>query len=169
MVVGSHGVALWLAADKDEAVIEQYRMDQQRDAAFIRLILMAREALNTLFRSDVSDLQKGQQKQLIYSELQQNYQIFKHRWGGYSGYDHWMANDLNNAKLLSVSTYQSLVAAFEQVLQDCGALLDCFYTTVEHLGQLTPDQRRQCLLNNSTQPLISSPFCKPDDSGPPRT
>ncbi len=169
MVVGSHGVTLWLDTGNNKAQMEQYQLQQQRDDAFINLLLTARERLNVLYKSDTPEQYKRQQKKLIYTTLIQDYQTFKQHWDGYSGYDQWMENDLNNAKLLSVSTYQSLVMGFKHILTDCHTVLSCFYKTVEHLGQLSAKQRRQCLLEKNLEPLSSSTTCTPDIPETPET
>ena len=54
-------------------------------------------------------------------------------------------NDINNAQLLSVSTYHDWVPAFLALYRDSAGDLPRFYTRVEHLGGLQPASRRACL------------------------
>ena len=50
-------------------------------------------------------------------------------------------NDLNNARLASVATYDRLVPAFMKLLQESGGDLKSFYQACKRLGALPHDQR----------------------------
>ena len=64
---------------------------------------------------------------------------------GYSGYDDWFAQDLNNAKLLAVVTYQDFVPALQILLAQQQGNLKQFYQQVAQLGQLPLEQRHTYL------------------------
>lgn len=67
-------------------------------------------------------------KQRILAELRDRYQALKQSWGGYAGYGSaGSPRDLNNAKLVGVSTYYRLAPAFLGVVharrrEFCGIL-----------------------------------------------
>ena len=65
----------------------------------------------------------------------------KDHWGGFSGYDRWFGESLNNAKLGSVAAYNQLVPAFQELLAENGGDLTPFYQAVAKLAKLTSDER----------------------------
>ena len=62
-------------------------------------------------------------------------------WGGYSGYDGWFANDLNNARLALLATYNAYVPAFERLLADQDGDMSKFHEAVEALSKLPKEER----------------------------
>ena len=84
--------------------------------------------------------------------MQQAYQTFKARWKGYKGYDVWMSQGLNNAKLSTISSYNQWLPAFQQLLQREQGDLARFYQACNALAKLSPAQRDaqlQVLANQS--------------------
>jgi hypothetical protein len=60
---------------------------------------------------------------------------------GFTGYDNWFAQPLNNAQLNTVATYYDLVPAFQQLLQHNNGDLEKFYLEVRRLGKLPKMER----------------------------
>ena len=77
--------------------------------------------------------------------LRQRYSALKASWGGDTRYDAWMAKDLNNAKLASISTYHDHVAAFLALLALCDNDFPHFHAAVARLAALDATLRRTCL------------------------
>ncbi len=71
----------------------------------------------------------------------EEYAQLKEEWGGFSGYDLWFEESLNNAKLGSVAAYNQLVPAFQRLLAEKGGALEPFYEAVIMLSKLTPEER----------------------------
>jgi predicted aminopeptidase len=80
-------------------------------------------------------------KAAILTETDQVYADLKAAWGGYAGFDGWMARGLNNARLASLATYHDLVPAFQGLLAATGGDLPSFYARVRDLGALPSSER----------------------------
>ena len=90
-------------------------------------------------------------KTAAFDTLRAEYRQLKNRWNGFAGYDGWFAKDLNNAKLLSVVTYQDYVPAFRALLNQLDGDLLAFYQAVAQLGEL-PKTQRQAQLSLRRRP-----------------
>ena len=90
-------------------------------------------------------------KTQVFNELKQEYQTLKQSWGGYDGYDHWFAEDLNNAQIASVVTYAERVPEFQALLKSVDQDLDRFYQAVKKLAAMEKDQRAAELNKWSSQ------------------
>ncbi|MBF0285012.1 MAG: aminopeptidase [Magnetococcales bacterium] len=60
-------------------------------------------------------------------------------------YARWLGEGLNNAKLLSVSTYARWVPAFEALYREQGEEMGAFFAAAEALGALPPAEREEAL------------------------
>ena len=86
------------------------------------------------------------QKQQVFKGLQQRYQQYKSKWDNYSGYDKWMSQDLNNAHLALVATYNDLIPAFSGLFKAVNNDFKMFYKQVNKLKELEIKQRHQGLI-----------------------
>lgn len=85
-------------------------------------------------------------KRAIFAQLQADYRALRdQRWGGYAGYDHYFAQDLNNAHLAAVGAYYDDVPAFETLLAQQQGDLPAFYRAVRRLAALPPAARTAAL------------------------
>ena len=62
-----------------------------------------------------------------------------------AAYDAWFNYPLNNAQLISVSTYHNWVPAFSGILSESGRDLEKFYKKCRQLAKLEPDERHRIL------------------------
>jgi len=53
----------------------------------------------------------------------------------------WMSQDINNARLVSVATYNDYVPAFEVLFKETGSSLEQFYTAALELSKLPLEER----------------------------
>ena len=83
----------------------------------------------------------------ILNDLWHRYQALRKSWQGYSGYDMWFEEAVNNARLNSLATYYDLVPAFEELLAAGNGDLEVFYAEVKHLSKLPKEKRHQVLRN----------------------
>jgi predicted aminopeptidase len=143
MTVEYVGVERWLAKYGTPKDIANYQQSRQRRQAFIELILSTRNKLEEIYQQNLSPQKMQQAKKMAFAQLRSQYQQLKTRWGGFAGYDAWFAKDLNNAKLLSIVTYEDDVPAFQALLEQFGGDLLAFYQAVEKLGQLPKEERRK--------------------------
>ena len=145
-IVEEVGVERWLAQQGTPQEILDYQHVRQRHKAFIDLVLATHYQLQQLYRQPWSDAELIAAKQAAFSTLLTQYTILKNEhWQGYNGYDDWFAQDLNNAKLLAVVTYQDFVPALQILLAQQQGNLSQFYQQVAHLSQLPLAQRHAYL------------------------
>lgn len=118
--------------------IEQRRARQQD---FISLLSEAREDLDGIYKSDIDKTVMRQQKAERFEQLRADYETLKQSWDGYSGYDAWFARDLNNARLVSVATYNDYVPAFRALFEQSDKNFPTFYAAAKALAELPAEER----------------------------
>ena len=143
--VAQTGVKRWLAAQGDSRALTRFKQAEQRDTEFIALVLTARKQLESLYASSLKAAGMRAAKRGIFQDMRRAYEALKHRWHGYSGYEAWMANGLNNAKIASVVTYHERLAAFKVLFSAAHDEFERFYALARLIGQLPPSKRGFCL------------------------
>ncbi|HEX4844261.1 MAG TPA: aminopeptidase [Limnobacter sp.] len=136
------GVEAWLREPGRDELAQQYRVFDERRVAFRTLLARARADLIKVYANEAlgaSDRLAYKKQRLI--DLRKEYETLKADWAGWSGYDRFMAEDLNNAKLGVVGLYDDYVPAFKVLFERCGASFPNFYSAVERLGELPAPQR----------------------------
>ncbi|RKZ83169.1 MAG: aminopeptidase [Candidatus Parabeggiatoa sp. nov. 1] len=141
MTVEYVGVERWLAQFGIPEDIVRYQQSRLRQAEFVKLVLAARNRLQQIYLQNLPQKKMPAAKTAAFDTLQAQYRQLKNRWNGFAGYDGWFAKDLNNAKLLSVVTYQDYVPAFRALLDQLGGDLPAFYQAVAQLGELPIKER----------------------------
>ena len=136
--VAEEGVHRWLVATERQDLLANYHQELRRERQFIQLIQETIDELEILYaRTDLSPAQLAKAKATTFDEFRSRYaKLRDEQWEGYSGYDRWMANDLNNAKLNTIATYYDLVPAFHQLLAESDGSFKRFYVEVERLTEL---------------------------------
>lgn len=141
VTVEREGVKRWLEHKGIRKDFERYRQRKRRRDEFVTLIMHTRKQLERLYASDKSAAAKRSVKAQAFADLRREYARLKRRWGGYQGYDKWLAQDLNNAHLASVGLYNQYVPAFRAILAEHNGDLQTFYKAVEELAKLGMDER----------------------------
>jgi len=157
--VGEEGVRRWLKASKQGQTNEHYFTALQRNEQFVRLIMDAREQLDSLYgpkppknpseekraltHRDAAALRR--QKEAILAQLRENYAKLKAQWGGVGIYDAWFAKGLSNAQLNTVAAYYDLVPGFRALLEKSGGDLEKFFKEVADLAKLKKEERHRKL------------------------
>jgi len=131
----------WLATRDNLKAIEDYKMGYQRRRQFIELVMKYRKALETLYAKELPIPEKRHAKIAVFEKLKDEYRLLKQHWGGYSGYDLWFYRKMNNAKLISISTYHGLVPAFLELLKSCNYDLRVFYNKCQNLSKKSKEDR----------------------------
>ena len=131
--------------DKTELSIHRSLSDNQHDfqEQIIALILSAREELQAAYQSGQNDAAKLRDKTRILRQLQADYAELKQRYPGNNGYDRWFTEDLNNAKIASVSTYRRLVPYLLGVYQRLNGDLGAFYAFLRGLEGCEREERHR--------------------------
>jgi predicted aminopeptidase len=144
------GLERWLgqaASGADaEAVLLQAATQLQRREQFVALVQATVSDLRQIYTSQQEPMLLREARQARLQQLRAEYRELRQQWGGYAAYDGWFAQELNNAQLLTVATYNAQVPAFRRLLQDCGEDLPCFYAKVQQLADLDVTQRQAALV-----------------------
>ena len=136
------GGARWLEQHASAQARDEIAQGDARRQDFRALTMRYREALNTLYESTASDVDKRAGKARLMASLRADYELLKRdRWGGFSGYDGWFAR-ANNASFGVLAAYNELVPNFERLFEREGKDFDRFYAEVKRLAALPQDQRR---------------------------
>ncbi len=140
--VEQQGIRIWLESRDESDRIARYDAFLMRSDQFNQLLQTTQGRLRELYSQDLDTEQKRQGKKRIFELMQHDYSELKASWDGYSGYDNWFKREVNNARLLAVSTYRKWVPAFEALYREQGGRLTDFYAEAEKWSTLPADQRQ---------------------------
>jgi predicted aminopeptidase len=140
--VENEGMRRWLASYATPEQCAAFEAQRSRKAAFAGLIRDYRKKALALYKATESADDKRRAKVELLDALRREYSSLKASWGGFAGYDKFFDEDLNNAKLVSISLYTELVPAFGVLLDNEGRNLPRFYQRVARLAALDKDARR---------------------------
>jgi predicted aminopeptidase len=142
------GAAQWLELQATPQAHLAYREFDQRRVQFRALTRATRNRLNQIYKeySALAQENKGliAIKMVVMEEFRAAYESLKTQWGGYSGYDAWVAQ-ANNAAFGAQAAYDELVPGFEALFEREGRDWPRFYDAVRQLAK-RPAQERNGLL-----------------------
>ncbi len=147
VTVEQEAIHRWMDAKGNSNAYSDYLLGHERNQQFVHLVLKYRDALEILYAKDLTKSDKRQAKTSFFENLKKDYKQLKEEWGGYAGYDGWFDRDLNNAHLITVSTYHDLVPEFKKLLQSTGNNFERFYTRCKELSKKSKSERRETLMN----------------------
>lgn len=137
------GGARWLALHGSAQAREDYARFNSRRQDFRALTLRYRDQLAALYGSAATDDEKRREKAALMARLKAEFEELKAgRWGGFPGYDGWIAR-ANNASFAVLSAYNELVPQFERLFERQGRDFDRFYAEVRRLAALPKPRRRE--------------------------
>ena len=143
--VQEEGERRWLAAHGDRDALEDHARHRAAHAAFLDLVAGTRDELEALYAGPLPDARKLARKDEVLRGLRARYAELRRGWGGYRGFDRWFAQDLNNAKLALVATYNDLVPRFAALLASLDGDMAAFHRAAEDLAAVDPASRRAAL------------------------
>ena len=142
------GGEMWLARYGSAQARGDYADFDARRRKFRALERLTRDRLGEIYRipatTPADQLARSQQKAATMQEFQDRYTQLKQNWGGYAGYDRWVA-DANNAGFGAQAAYDELVPAFEALFEREGRRWPAFYDAVRRLADLPRAERTQAL------------------------
>ncbi|MCE3603044.1 aminopeptidase [Massilia sp. P8910] len=138
------GVERWLSGYGNETMRDNYLKISARKKQFLALLLGCRDALATNYASKISIAEKRAAKVRLFKQLQDDYQVLKASWGGYTGYDRFFAEPLSNAHLASIATYNDFIPAFRALLAR-EKTFPRFYAAAKALAELDREERHRRL------------------------
>lgn len=139
--VEQEGMRRWLITKGDFEAYNLFIVKYQRHRQFVDLIMNYRRQLESLYQSSLKAPEKKGKKAVLFNQLKRDHDTLKNKWNGTSPYDSWFRDSLNNAKLVSVLTYQDFVPAFRKMLQKKDGDLKKFYAECLRLSQKSEDER----------------------------
>jgi predicted aminopeptidase len=142
VAIEEEGVERWIAKHGNREMLEINIANNQRKSDFLALLDKYQRRLSDNYTSGATVAEKRAEKVKILNALQDEFRAVKVSWKGYSGYDGWFARQLNNAHLVSIATYHSLVPAFRELLKK-QADLPAFYAAARSLASLPQGMRQE--------------------------
>ena len=141
------GSQRWLASQASDAVRHSYAALAQRRQGFKALLLSTRRELQAIYEK--KEATQAIAKQEAMQRFRVRYALLKSSWGGFSGYDLWVAS-ANNAAFGAQAAYDDLVPGFVALFEREGRDYQRFYDAVTRLSKLPKDERQQALRNSTT-------------------
>lgn len=141
--VGRQGLSVWLHEHgSDSALLERLAAQSARRRLF-DLLDRTREALRRVYRSGYDDDVKRLLKAQVFAAVNQCYVDHRERLGG--GRFDGLMSGLNNARLVSVATYEDMVPGFAELFAAVNGSWPEFYERVRMLAELDAGARRAAL------------------------
>jgi predicted aminopeptidase len=142
------GAERWLALQATPQARQAYSQYDQRRRQFRALTRATRGHLNEIYKKNSALAHENKEltaiKNIALKEFLAAYVELKTQWGGYSGYDAWVAQ-ANNAAFGAQAAYDELVPGFEALFEREGRDWVRFYDAVRQLAK-RPAQERTGLL-----------------------
>lgn len=139
------GGARWLATHASEAARTEYAAFDARRNQFRALALATRRQLAAVYDAvAVTDTERAVRKQAVMTDFRAQYAQLKATWGGFAGYDPWVAQ-ANNASFGAQAAYDELVSGFEALFVREQRDWRRFYDAAKRLAALPRDERRRAL------------------------
>lgn len=149
----------WLAAEAargNTAAQIDYAAFDQRRRQFRALALATREELSAIYKENSPPTQEERAlaaiksiaaitaKEAAMQRFRTRYEEVRKSWGGYAGYDPWVAR-ANNASFAAQAAYDELVPGFEGLFEREGRNWPRFYDAVRRLASLSKEERHLAL------------------------
>jgi predicted aminopeptidase len=146
------GGARWLAQHGSDRARTEYADFDTRRRQFRGLALATRQRLHEIYRatddSPGARARQAHDKQAAMADFRARYATLKAAWGGYAGFDPWVAR-ANNASFGAQAAYDELVPGFEALFEREGRDWRAFYDAVRRLADRPAAERRRILTTTS--------------------
>jgi predicted aminopeptidase len=143
--VEQEGLRRWQASANDPNSYEKWLRKHRQRRKFTNLVSTYRARLQEVYESNLSLTAKRKQKAAVFTQMRSEFSNLKSDHGGMAAYDTWFNYPLNNAQLISVSTYHNWVPAFSRMLSESGGDLEKFYQKCRQLAENDPPERNRIL------------------------
>lgn len=144
--VEQEGARRWLKSIGKSSSIAGYDDYLARQLDFNQLLQSTRQELVDLYRQELDAKVMRENKQAVFDSMRDKYsQLKNEKWNGFTGYDNWFARDLNNARLIAVSTYRKWIPAYAAIFKEQGEDFDKFYVRIRELADMDFEPRQKLL------------------------
>ena len=147
------GGDMWLQQHASNAVRAEYVTFDAKRQAFRQLMRQTRARLERLYASEPDEQDKVQGKAEVLTTFRARYAELKAGWGGYAGYDPWVAQ-ANNALFTVQAVYDEHVPAFLALFEQEGRDFKRFFEAVRALARQPQNDRMVAL--RALIPAVSS-------------
>ena len=134
----------WLANQATAQARQVFAVYDQRRQQFRALTRRTRERLTQIYKENgpLAQDSKGliAMKNEVFQDFRARYRILKQSWGGYAGYDAWVA-EANNASFGAQAAYDDLEPAFEALFVREGRDWPRFFAAVKQLASRPQAER----------------------------
>lgn len=160
MTVEDEGLDRWLRAQgkpgRRELTPEENAREREREREYVDLFATTRAKLARLYASHRSRQEKLAAKAETFAQLAKAIRDLERRQGVRATlYEEWIKEGLNNARLVSLATYNDCLPGFERLLKQEDDDLPRFYAAARQLAKL-PIAQRHAQLCRSPQPSIAA-------------
>lgn len=143
--VEQEGLRRWQIASNDAFIYKTYLSKRQRQDTFVDLIMKYRHRLESMYAEDLPIEAKREAKVRIISELIAEYRQMKSARPEMAAYANWFKQPVNNAQIISISSYNEFVPAFNNLLIQHNRNLQKFYEACRRLAQMDISERHEIL------------------------
>lgn len=143
--VEEFGVDRWLTSHAKSEELDEYRERRKLRSATMTIIDEARTDLDQIYGASMAVEQKRALKKQRLGGLANDVRALYDRAGREPAA--WLDDDLNNARLASMTLYHGRLPAFRALLSRCDNDLQCFYGEARALAELEPAKRAAQLDN----------------------
>ena len=141
MTVENEGLKRWLTFRGRPQQMQRFERSQEQNRKFVALMRAARADLKALYAQDLPVWDKRARKQERMTRLENDIRALGRRADGSSAYDAWLKGGLNNARLVSIATYEDCVPGFQRLLEQQGGDLQRFYDAARGLAKQPARER----------------------------
>ena len=139
------GTERWLQARGETDLLARYRAWLEYRESVITLIESTRDELDQMYRLELDDATRRERKSTAFATARARHTEIADRFGISGGFTRWFAEDLNNAKVGSVSAYNAQRPAFLAILRAQDDNFERLYDYAERLGEQDKAARDACL------------------------
>lgn len=139
------GTELWLKSNQQSDEIGQFRESNLYHQAVVKLIQKTQTELGILYKTDMLTVKKRQLKQQILDTTIEQHATMAKSFNKKNGYTRWFSSGLNNAKLASISAYNTHIPAFINIMDSQQDSFKKFFDYVETISELPKSRRDLCL------------------------
>jgi len=150
----------WLEAQGRAEELAAYRASRERLHQVSALMTETRRRLAELYASDLPVRAMRAAKEAEFVALLDRYAELKRSWPEGTDTDHFMSIELNNARLVAISTYHECVPALQSLLADLDYNLPAFYRFARRLARVPQRERSPVLCGGYSAP--SGPAQQPE-------
>lgn len=142
-VVEVEAVHRWLAAHGREPELVAFKTERERQVELARVLNAGRGRLKALYASGIDAGTMRERKHAELERIAREYGELLGSWRGHGPADTRIAEELNNAYLVSVAAYEECVPGLQRVLAEAGNDLPTFFQRVKVLAREDETVRHQ--------------------------